>query len=439
MRRSRLRASGFRVTPWRVVLVLAMAFGVALIGRLVYAAEQPPAAPAADTNLALNRQATGSKPCNDNEGPEKAVNGSVSGGNSDKFCSGEADSFLQVDLQTSTAITSVTVRHAEAGGEPAPYNTRDFDIQVSTDGTTFTTVAEVRGNTAAVTTHPVNTTGRYVRLKLVTPTQINDYHARVYELEVYPAASASASTSASASASPAPAPLPFDCFPFPASDPSLPQHPKIVLEPGLPPLPQKAQELAHRYWEIEWPAIWQDFGDPDRLYSTDAGMLQVKITARNTGWGGGSLDMNYDDLVKAADDGGDTGSWTHEFGHMTQNYHGHVDASGLFDEGIVDFIRFVAHGEDERWKIADLSATNSDFWDEQKTWHDGYGKGARFLLWLTMRYDKSVYRYQLVHDLNTALNHGDRDYDGLFVKLTGKNYHQLFADYLNDRVIPPHC
>jgi hypothetical protein len=56
-----------------------------------------------------------------------------------------------------------------------------------------------------------------------------------------------------------------------------------------------------------------------------------------------------------------------------------------------------------------------------------------------MRYDNSGNRYQLVHDLNTALNHGDRDFDGLFVKGTGKNYHQLFAEYLNDRVIPPHC
>src|SRR5439155_24702417 len=39
------------------------------------------------TNLALNHPATGSASCNANEGPEKAVNGSVSGGNSDKFCS----------------------------------------------------------------------------------------------------------------------------------------------------------------------------------------------------------------------------------------------------------------------------------------------------------------------------------------------------------------
>src|SRR5207249_11855691 len=37
------------------------------------------------TNVALNRPAAGSTPCNSNEGPAKAVNGSVSGGNSDKW------------------------------------------------------------------------------------------------------------------------------------------------------------------------------------------------------------------------------------------------------------------------------------------------------------------------------------------------------------------
>jgi hypothetical protein len=39
-------------------------------------------------------------------------------------------------------------------------NTRGFDISVSPDGTTFTTVVQVRSNTAALTSHPVDTTGR---------------------------------------------------------------------------------------------------------------------------------------------------------------------------------------------------------------------------------------------------------------------------------------
>jgi len=59
-------------------------------------------------NLALGRPATGSAPCSPDQGPEKAVNGS-------------------------------------AGGESEDSDTRDFNIQVSTDGKTFTTAATSTG------------------------------------------------------------------------------------------------------------------------------------------------------------------------------------------------------------------------------------------------------------------------------------------------------
>jgi predicted alpha-1,2-mannosidase len=137
------------------------------------------------TNVALGKPATGSTPCNANEGPEKAVNGSVSGGNSDKWCSLATPKFLQVDLGASTALTSFTVRHASAGGESATFNTRDFTIQTSQNGTTWSTVATVTGSTAGVTTHPVSTTGRYIRLNVTTPTQTTDTAARIYEFEAY--------------------------------------------------------------------------------------------------------------------------------------------------------------------------------------------------------------------------------------------------------------
>ena len=38
-------------------------------------------------NLALGKPATADSSCNANEGPAKAVNGSVTGGNTDKWCS----------------------------------------------------------------------------------------------------------------------------------------------------------------------------------------------------------------------------------------------------------------------------------------------------------------------------------------------------------------
>jgi predicted alpha-1,2-mannosidase len=154
------------------------------------AADAPPSFDATGgtgpTNVALNRPATGSTPCNSNETPAKAVNGSVSGGNSDKWCSlVSGTKFLQVDLGSTRSIVSFTVRHAGAGGESTTLNTKDFDIQVSADGTTFTTVVQVRGNTASVTNHSRAASGRFVRLNVITPEQGSGGAARIYELEVY--------------------------------------------------------------------------------------------------------------------------------------------------------------------------------------------------------------------------------------------------------------
>ncbi|WP_436496309.1 alpha/beta fold hydrolase [Actinokineospora sp. HUAS TT18] len=142
----------------------------------------PPPPPAG--NLALNKPATGSTPCASTEGPAKAVNGTVSGGNSDKFCTLATSKWLQVDLGASKSITGVTVKHAQAGGEPATYNTKAFTIKTSANGSTWTTAATVTNNTAGTTTHPVTATARHVRLEITTPTQSGDKAARIYELEV---------------------------------------------------------------------------------------------------------------------------------------------------------------------------------------------------------------------------------------------------------------
>jgi hypothetical protein len=138
------------------------------------------------SNVALNKAATADSSCNANEGPAKAVNGSVSGGNSDKWCSAGATKFLQVDLGASFNIQSFTVRHAGAGGESTSWNTRDFTIQTSPDGSTWTTRVTVTGNTASVTNHAITTVNaRYVRLNITAPTQTTDAAARIYEFEVY--------------------------------------------------------------------------------------------------------------------------------------------------------------------------------------------------------------------------------------------------------------
>jgi hypothetical protein len=96
-------------------------------------------------NLARGRPVTGSAPCSPEQGPEKAVNGSVAGGKADGWCAENWPFYLQVDLGAARPVKRFVVKHASAGGESEEFNTRDFNIQVSTDGKTFTTVASSVG------------------------------------------------------------------------------------------------------------------------------------------------------------------------------------------------------------------------------------------------------------------------------------------------------
>ena len=96
-------------------------------------------------NLALHRPATGSQPCSQDQGPEKAVNGSVAGGQADRWCANDYPLFLQVDLGAVRPVTRFVVKHASAGGEKEESDTREFNIQLSTDGKSFTTVASSSG------------------------------------------------------------------------------------------------------------------------------------------------------------------------------------------------------------------------------------------------------------------------------------------------------
>jgi hypothetical protein len=91
-------------------------------------------------NLALKRPATGSQPCSPDEGPEKAFNGSTTGGTGDRWCSQTWNRFLQVDLGSAFPIRRVVIKHASAGGESEEFNTSLFNIQASQDNKLFTTV-----------------------------------------------------------------------------------------------------------------------------------------------------------------------------------------------------------------------------------------------------------------------------------------------------------
>ena len=96
-------------------------------------------------NLALLRPATSSPPCSADEGPEKAFNGSVTGGAKDRWCSHAWNAFLQVDLGKAVKITRVIVKHASAGGEDEELNSAAFTIQASGDNKIFTTVVNTTG------------------------------------------------------------------------------------------------------------------------------------------------------------------------------------------------------------------------------------------------------------------------------------------------------
>jgi hypothetical protein len=101
--------------------------------------------PDGGANLALNRPVTGSAPCRPDQGPEKAVNGSVAGGQTDRWCAEGFPLFLQVDLGAVRPVSRFVVKHASAGGDNEESDTREFNVQLSREGKNFTTVVSSSG------------------------------------------------------------------------------------------------------------------------------------------------------------------------------------------------------------------------------------------------------------------------------------------------------
>ena len=137
-------------------------------------------------NLALRAQATGSAPCDPSQTPDKAFNDSAEGGPSDKWCSSAPNAFLEADLGKSSTIGRIVIDHAGAGGEDFNQNTADFNLQVSQDGNSYTTVANVKANDQSITVHdfaPIR--ARYVRMNVVTPSLTANNAAKVYDMQVY--------------------------------------------------------------------------------------------------------------------------------------------------------------------------------------------------------------------------------------------------------------
>ena len=167
------------------MLFVVDAAGVPSVSKVVRLARTVAGTPPA--NLALNRPATSSTPCATTEGPEKAVNGTVTGGRSDKWCSNVADRWLEVDLGSDRTLRTFIVRHSSAGGESAALNTRDFRIETRRSTGAWSTAATVTGNTAGITVTTVAArVARWVRLVVTAGEQANAAGpARIFELEAY--------------------------------------------------------------------------------------------------------------------------------------------------------------------------------------------------------------------------------------------------------------
>jgi alpha-L-fucosidase 2 len=145
----------------------------------------PTNTPVGGQGIAFNKPTTADGSCAANEASSFAVDGNTT----TKWCANGAagNHWLQIDLGSSQSMTQFVIRHASSGGESADYNTRNFTIQTSPDGTTWTTRVTVTGNTAAQTTHNITAvSARYIKLNITVPS-INDPNtaARIYEFQVF--------------------------------------------------------------------------------------------------------------------------------------------------------------------------------------------------------------------------------------------------------------
>lgn len=133
-------------------------------------------------NLSLNKRVFADSFTNDNEKPDFAVDNNEK----TKWCAvGDVAHQLTIDLDSPHMISQFIIKHAEAGGESAAFNTRAYRIQLSSDNKNWADAVTVNDNSAAVSMHAVPvTTARYVRLIIDKATQGGDTAARIYDFEV---------------------------------------------------------------------------------------------------------------------------------------------------------------------------------------------------------------------------------------------------------------
>ncbi|OIJ62687.1 discoidin domain-containing protein [Streptomyces mangrovisoli] len=150
-------------------LGVALAATAALI---TLPAVQHPAA-AADLPLSQGRTATASSTENGGTPAADAVDGNTA----TRWSSAASDDqWLQVDLGSSATVTQVVLNWETAYG-------KDYKLQISADGSTWTDLKSVTGGDGGIDTVDVSGTGRYVRMQGVH--RATQYGYSLWEFQVY--------------------------------------------------------------------------------------------------------------------------------------------------------------------------------------------------------------------------------------------------------------
>lgn len=112
-----------------------------------------------------------------------AADGSPSSSNTWISRQSKNQGWIQMDFQEPYEISRYVIRHAETSGLDPELNTRDFTIELSMDGETWTTIGTYTGNTAPVTEANITPTqARYVRLNVTNGGA--DGYVRIGDIEI---------------------------------------------------------------------------------------------------------------------------------------------------------------------------------------------------------------------------------------------------------------
>ena len=113
--------------------------------------------------------------------------GRVNDGLSSCWTADTGTGWLMVDLGAPTTVSRYVVRHAGAVGEPSAYNTSDFRLEYSNDGTNWKTIDSVTGNVYSLTDRTISPfTARYVRLYITKGNSAESENVlTIAELELY--------------------------------------------------------------------------------------------------------------------------------------------------------------------------------------------------------------------------------------------------------------